>query len=36
MDLDDIANEHKEHFILKEVLDPAKKQQCYLGATIGK
>jgi len=36
MDPDGIANELKEHFVFKEVLDPTKKQQCYLGATIGK
>ncbi len=36
MDPDGIVNELKEHFILKEVLDPAKKQQHYLGAMIGK
>jgi len=36
MDPDGIVNELKEHFVFKEVLDPAKKQQCYLGATIGK
>ena len=36
MDPDGIANELKEHFVLKEVLDPAEKQQHYLGTTIGK
>ncbi len=36
MDPDGIANELKEHFVLKEVLDPAKQRQRYLGATIGK
>ena len=36
MDPDGIANELKEHFVLKEVLDPAEKRQCYLGAMIGK
>jgi len=36
MDLDGIADELKEHFVLKEVLDPVIKCECYLGATIGK
>jgi len=36
MDPDGIANELKEHFVLKEVLNPAEKQQCYLSAMIGK
>ncbi len=36
MDPDGIANKLKEHFVLKDVLDPTKKQQCYLGAMIGK
>jgi len=36
MDPDGIVNELKEHFVLKEVLDPAEKQQRYLVATIGK
>jgi len=36
MDLDGIADELKEHFVLKEVLDPAVKRERYLGATIGK
>ena len=36
MDPDGIADELKEHFVLKEVLDPAVKRERYLGATIGK
>jgi len=36
MNPDGIADELKEHFILKEVLDPGTKHEWYLGATIGK
>jgi len=36
MDPDGITNKFNEHFVLKELLYPAKKWQCYLGATIGK
>ncbi len=33
---DGIADELKEHFVLKEVLDPSTKREWYLRATIGK
>jgi hypothetical protein len=33
---DEIADELKAHFVLKEVLDPGQECQCYLGAMTGK
>jgi hypothetical protein len=33
---DEIADELKAHFVLKEVLDPGQERQRYLGAMIGK
>jgi len=35
-DLEAIIRELREHFVLKEVMDPGSSRQRYLGATIGK
>jgi len=35
-DPDAVIKELWEHFVLKEVMDPGKSRQCYLGAVIGR